>query len=86
MVDRPPARAALMIRDPGLALDQQPAARVVPVNLRPGQQIRVRGEQLLQLRLRFVTRARRRGETAVVVNQEDRVGHDGDVTPLIQLA
>jgi hypothetical protein len=49
MVDRPPAAASLMVRDPSLPFDQQPAAWAVLVDLRPGQQVRAGGKQLLEV-------------------------------------
>lgn len=36
MVDRPPAPAAVTLRDTGLTLDQQPTARIVLIDLCPG--------------------------------------------------
>ena len=49
MVDRPPATAAFAVRDAGFPFDQQPATRVVPVDLRSRQQMNTARQQLLSL-------------------------------------
>jgi hypothetical protein len=54
MINRPPSTAAFMIGHAGFAFDQEPAAGVIPVHLRAGQQVNMIGEQLLQFSFRGV--------------------------------
>jgi hypothetical protein len=65
----------LTVPDAGFTFDHQPAARVVPFNLPAREQIRVVGQQFLQLGLRVTGGTGRLGQRTVIANQEDRVGH-----------
>jgi hypothetical protein len=73
MIDRPPALAALTVGDARLLLDQQPTARMVPVDLRAGQQMRITGQQLLQLGFCVIGGTDSLGQEPVVTNQENRI-------------
>ena len=49
----------LMIRHAGLTLDQQPPARILLIDLRSGQQVRMLGKQSLEVSFRLVARPQR---------------------------
>jgi hypothetical protein len=61
MINRPPSTAAFMIGHAGFAFDQEPAAGVIPVHLRTGQQVNMKSSCPVSRKLALSQRFVRRG-------------------------
>ena len=75
MVERPSTRPVLFAGDSHLAGDEQPAPRLLGVDLVPGEEIRVISQELLQEALRVVRSLLHGEELGIFFEKVDATSH-----------
>jgi len=75
VVERPSGGPALFAWDVHLTTDEQPAPRLLGVDLVPGEQIRMIGQERLQEALRVVRSLLHGDQLGIVAQKVDATGH-----------